>query len=382
MKILKLTIILLFIPVGLLAVFTSSKTYTFTASVVLTGDVEKPIIKHTPLIRISPITKIGFIVAEISDNIIIDKVEIHYKTSTDINWSTKTITPGTTHYVLKEQIPQELLSEKNTFYYRISVTDGRNTTRHPFAAPWHVVSVNRSVLQKIISASGGEIILPDGNPFDGETSIIIPPNAVSGSHNIEIIEYSSAEVYPGNRPAISAMPITVYRFLPENLQFRSFLTVNLLYPDVDNDDVVDGTEFKEEKLSIFRYDGYEWRNLGSEIDEEKNLCTTRISGFSFYAVFPAGDISTDDYRPKERIITPIPRDGKNDKLFFDGINHLDIEIKIFDLHGRVIKTIKDPPYEWDGTDEDGKIMETGPYIYQFKVPKIDKYINGVVVIAR
>ncbi|MCS7151766.1 MAG: gliding motility-associated C-terminal domain-containing protein, partial [Endomicrobia bacterium] len=121
-----------------------------------------------------------------------------------------------------------------------------------------------------------------------------------------------------------------------------------------------------------------WRNLRSSVDRDNNLVICWVNHFTYFGVYPLGSLSLDDYRPKERIITP-NGDGINDVAIFDSIPY-GTEIKIYDLRGRLVRKIDDMPYEWDGRDADGKDLEVGPYIYQFKVD--GKLASGVIVIAR
>jgi hypothetical protein len=99
---------------------------------------------------------------------------------------------------------------------------------------------------------------------------------------------------------------------------------------------------------------------------------------SLYAVFPVGNLSDDDYRPKEKIITPATPDNKNDFAAFGALGPADI-VNIFNVNGHRIRQLKNDSI-WDGKDEDGKIVESGIYIYQIKLA--DKIVSGTIVVAK
>ena len=135
----------------------------------------------------------------------------------------------------------------------------------------------------------------------------------------------------------------------------------------------------EKDLKIAWYDGYDWRVIGGEVNQEEKTISTKITHFGYYGLF-AVKMSASLYRPKERILTPAWKDGRNDKATFDGINDISTTIKIYDITGRKIRQINELPYEWDGKNEDGDIVESGVYIYQFKVE--GKIISGTIAIAK
>ncbi len=85
-------------------------------------------------------------------------------------------------------------------------------------------------------------------------------------------------------------------------------------------------------------------------------------------------------RGKEMIITP-NRDGYNDEVDFKEIIGDAESITIFNITGRKIKTIERVVgTEWDGSDEDEKVVESGVYIYQLKDGK--KVISGIIIVAK
>jgi gliding motility-associated-like protein len=95
-------------------------------------------------------------------------------------------------------------------------------------------------------------------------------------------------------------------------------------------------------------------------------------------------MSADEYRPKEKIITP-NGDDKNPYASFDGLVGEDYTISIFDIRGHKVKTITTSSLpRWDGTDDGGRVVESGVYLYQFKadVNGSSKLISGTIVVAK
>ncbi len=68
----------------------------------------------------------------------------------------------------------------------------------------------------------------------------------------------------------------------------------------------------------------------------------------------------------------------------EGALSKDTEITIEQITGKKIRTIDGEPYEWDGKDEDGNIVESGVYIYQFKadVNGKRKLVSGTIAVAK
>lgn len=168
----------------------------------------------------------------------------------------------------------------------------------------------------------------------------------------------------------------MYSFGPDGTVFNKAVTLTLLYLDLNNDGRDDATGYNADTLRVFWWDGFEWRYLGGTVDRNSRTVSVPVMHFSLYALFPAQEPSADDYRPKENIITP-NGDGINDMATF-GIP-AGVTIKVFDTVGRVIRTL-DGITVWDGKDDGATIVESGVYIYQFRVN--GKLISGVIVVAK
>lgn len=244
-----------------------------------------------------------------------------------------------------------------------------------------VIAFEPAKSEEIVTTDGGTITFPDADSGDGETSIVIPPGALNESTTITITRLDpSDDSVPGSDGSVFGLPVAVYKFGPEGLVFNKPVTIQLHYPDADNDGKVDGTEIQEANLEIKLWDGVEWISMGGTVDTDLNVVSAQMMHFSIYAVYPASPLRDDDYRPRPRIITPAYKDGKNDFAQFGGAGNIE-EISIYTVNGRRIRQVRDISI-WDGKDDGGALVESGLYVYQIKLKDSSKRVNGVIVVAK
>jgi hypothetical protein len=242
------------------------------------------------------------------------------------------------------------------------------------------VPVSSIVTQKI-DKTGGVVTLENANPHDGKTNLNIPDGAVSSEQTITInqMDQTDARYMSSSKKFLSSNPAMVYDLQPEGLMFSRPVQVTLHYPDVNHSGIVDGTTSSVDSLKIMWWDGFDWRFVGGTVDKLTNTVTATVEHFSLYALFSTADMTDNDYRPAERIITPATADGINDVAHFSGIELTDV-INIFDITGRKIRTLNNGTDHWDGRDDSGSMVKSGIYIYQLK--KTGKLINGTIVVAK
>jgi len=97
-----------------------------------------------------------------------------------------------------------------------------------------------------------------------------------------------------------------------------------------------------------------------------------------------------DVLPGQLNVSPNPftpnNDGFNDAVTF-GFGNVGVQspqLKIFDLHGNLLKTISSSQtaqLQWDGNDNSGRAQPPGPYLYLF-LDADKKIASGYVVLAR
>ncbi len=245
---------------------------------------------------------------------------------------------------------------------------------------WNFIQVKSNALQ-VIGIQGGRFSLVDGNPADGETFLDVPRGLFSTPTAVTLDEI------PLNDPSIpQGLPeaIKVYRVDSQG-PVKGNMMLTALYPDFEypqgQDGIIDGSQRPETSIGMAYWDGFTWRYLGGVINATLNTVTARIGGSGFYAIVPAQAQAAQDARPFEKIITP-NGDGKNDIATFLFANPLDnTKIEIFDMTGHRIRTLFSATDNgWDGRDENGSVVESGVYIYQFKTD--GKLVSGLVAVAK
>lgn len=375
--IIALVILLDTCPLAFAAASINVITYSVSVSF---ADAQVPGIVHNGLERISSVTCYAVIKGTATDNAGLQSVSVIYYYEGETTASTETVTLNgevSSEFTVKLPI---IKTKRADLHYRIVALDnGGNTACWPETGGYNKVKVNHGGSGKI-DRKGGKISLPDGNPDDGETSIEFPEGCLDSSSDIEIseIEPDSEELPPAGLPAASARPVAAFRFEPSGMKFLKMAKINLLFMDTDKDGMVDGTQYSVESLRVMWWDGFEWRLLATSLDEKLNLASAKIKHFSYYAVFPVGALTDDDYRPKEKIITPASIDGYNDFAVFGAVSAADT-VNIYDVTGLRVRQLKGDN-TWDGKDEGNEIVESGIYIYQIKLS--NKVISGTIVVAK
>jgi len=352
---------------------------------------DSPIISHTPIERIGIIGNKIVFNARITDNKSVESATIHYKIGKSGNWQSGamdlqgTPTDKMATYVL---LPQAVSGPCDIFYW-IEARDGEDNTGYwrDESSP-QKTEVTQSVTE-MVWFKGGSVVLPDGNPDDGEVMVEIPEGALTEAKKITIEQITDLSRIPGYSEGWDWEPVAVYNFTEEGTRFKKPVTMNLLYFDLDNNGKPEDwkgkeMEFNESQLACYWWDGINWRPAGGKVDSDRNIATIMVSHFSYYGLFKARPMGISEYRPKERIITPASQDGWNDVAYFSGLSGQATTVRIYDITGKKIRTIEGEPYEWDGTDDDGNIVESGVYIYQFKadVEGKKRLVSGTIAVAK
>ncbi len=351
---------------------------TFTASVSVPAFIPAPCIGWPPL-EFNIVGSKIYMEAEINAKMAMESVTFSYKKVSEPETSYKLITRKFTNplftYTFKDYIPGEVVTTDGVNVCFKVVYSGGAISQSSL----QIITVNPSVTMTI-GPEGGTIVLVDGNPEDGEVCIEIPAGALESEIEITFSQKDPAGVPAGFGVAGSDSPLAAYEILPENIDFKLPYNLTLLYFDLDGEVKKDGTPVTEEELKILWWDGFDWRLVGGTLNSELNTLTASLNHNSVFAVFPAL-INELTHCPLERIITPACQDGINDYAYFNGLTDLDnVSIKIYDITGKEIRTINITPYQWDGRNNDGDIVESGVYIYQYEYN--GKNVSGVIVVAK
>ncbi|MFA5858853.1 MAG: hypothetical protein WC955_07285 [Elusimicrobiota bacterium] len=362
-------------------------------------DNEPPEIQHNPITAIGLMGDKIIFSGLITDNQVVAAVKVEYKfrfrDGSESEFKERELTPYDTQYI-GDILGAEVEGSVSSILYCIKAYDSdENESVSPSDGTFYEILYTEGVNQKVDTA-GGRITIPDGNPDDGRVGVMFTPGALDGQVMVSITQKDQASLpLIKNKGLIAGdidKPVAAYEFNSTVTTLNQPAEITLLYFDVDNDGLVDGTEIEESGLRIFWYDGNDWRYVGGEIDTLKNTVTAKVSHFSVYGLFPVltnSTVQAEQYKPWERVITP-NSDGKNDFACFNGINNyyasssidnkgLPKEVRIYDLRNRLIRAI-DSIDIWDGKDNDGNAVESGVYIYQYAVN--GKVVTGSIVVAK
>jgi gliding motility-associated-like protein len=235
---------------------------------------------------------------------------------------------------------------------------------------------------QVIGFEGGRVTLPDGNPNDGETSVDFPRGVFYQETSVVLTQVPTNS---GNFPPMSGMPDPVAAYQMDTGQyFEGGVKVTALFQDFDyanngDDGIINGTNYPESSVSLVWWDGYMWNNVGGFKNFQDNTVTARLPRFEYMAIVPMGAPAGNDTAPTKKIFTP-NGDGDNDTLDFNiGGSGETITIEIFDMTGHRVRTLVGA-LQWDGRDSSGQIVESGVYIYQYKIG--GTRVSGVTAVAK
>ncbi|MFH1369453.1 MAG: gliding motility-associated C-terminal domain-containing protein [Elusimicrobiota bacterium] len=330
------------------------------------------------------------IAASVTDDEEIASAALNYKVNSG-GWKSVAMTEAAGGTDISKQytsaIPGSEITAVGNVYYYISAVDATDNVGlwKSSAAP-QAVEV-KQVLS--LSVSSGTVNLPDSNDDDGTVSVTIPEGALRTSTVITIESLDPDEITTPPSVSDSARPASAYEFGPSSTTFRKPVTLTLLFTDLNpKDGVEDNLNVPVKNLRVFHWDGFEWRLLGGIVNDynasdssKVNTVSVQTMHFSRFALYPLKTGSAS-YKPKEKIITPATKDGINDLAQFDGLSGEDVKIKIYDIEGRLMRTVNvlKEGNVWNGISDDGQIVESGVYIYQFKFQ--DKLYSGTIIVAK
>ncbi|MGA2091675.1 MAG: hypothetical protein ABSH12_09490, partial [Endomicrobiales bacterium] len=281
------------------------------------------------------------------------------------------------------------LSSASSFYYILQAVDSKGKSARLPATGYFLSGVAHTI-KSTINTSGGTIALPDGNQFGGRTAIIFPPGALGSNQEITISEVLPQDVgiFPPTGKYVLGVdiPVVTYQFLPESLTFSRPVMITLMYPDINNTGIVDGTKMPAKNLVVLWWNPtyQQWDSLGGTVDTISKTIACQITHFGIFGVGFNKAANTDSsHRPEEKIITPVTAAATYGIAHFKDIG-LNDEINIYDITGRTIRTFQQMQgiVEWDGKDQDGRIVASGIYIYQIKINGQNKPISGTIVVAK
>lgn len=403
-------------------------SHTVTMSVVIGGaPAEEPIvIIHTPLSGASPVTRMTIVQGEAgTDPTLVsgssfagrfkpgDASPALSEPRIRVTVFFRLLRPNLPSGVFDfDELPSVTGPDPTAFAFQInrsSVTPGQlqykiraeklqaGTTHHVLATAWFPpgsstatnaanipVGIQAGAAQ-VIGPDGGRVVIRDGNPDDGQSNLNVPAGLFGTPATVTFDEFPAD---PALFPPLGQLqtPEAVYH-VDTDQRFKGGMALSVLFPDfVFSEGGRDGRLDVSKQLvgtaGLFWWDGFAWRPLGGRVDPNSNLLTARVDRPGFYAVMSAPPISPEDRRPMEKVITP-NGDGVNDQAtFMLGSVLENVKIEIFDITGHRIRTINTSSnvFNWDGRDSSGSVVESGVYIYQYKLE--GKRVSGLIAVAK
>jgi len=286
---------------------------------------------------------------------------------------------GSGRSIWSAQMPASALSAANdlvsSITYFLTAYDGVNTSTSQI-----ISLVVTRIRSQTVGQGGGIILVP--SPDGGQTTLEIPPGAIS--FPTEISATTLDRHHPSFKAALDpnidltskpdGKPLAIYEFQPEGTRFNLPLIVKLYYPP---------TTIDRDKLKVFLREGNRWVTQGGKANDS-NQIVFRLTHFSKYAIFPAKpsvQLTTD-----KKFITP-NSDGRNDSATWpESVK----QIKLYDVSGLQIwqghtnefaRNQLGDVIEWNGTDQDGKTVESGAYIYKAE-SVMGESSYGVIIVIR
>jgi len=206
-----------------------------------------------------------------------------------------------------------------------------------------------------------------------------------------------------NPPTSSVSPtsaIVVWDITAKNIdtgeeinKFNKALTVTIHWQSTDGT-YVDGTNNSvllvdaKTSLTMAFWNGLHWVPLSSSVTTNGNNIyvsakTLHLTKFGIIIGSPTNISVTCEPNP----FTPLSSNSTFNKIkiSFPNPNNDSTNLRIWDITGTLMKEISNSDgvssLEWDGKDEQGRIVESGVYIYEVKVGGNSKW-KGTIVVAR
>lgn len=211
------------------------------------------------------------------------------------------------------------------------------------------------------------------------TKLEIPAGALNASTATVSVTNNPAVVPPAPPDAEPAGIVTEVTLSNQSLLAGGqTAAVTLLFPDADNDGIVDGTTLRASQLEMYSAHsaaGPWQRDLASVVDLAGKKVTGHTTHFSFFALFAPQAVNINQARAY-----PVPwRPGSGGRFDSapgtDGITFENLtdktEIKIYTVAGRLVRELKLTAADlgvkvWDGKNSAGVKAASGVYLAHIK----------------
>jgi gliding motility-associated-like protein len=196
------------------------------------------------------------------------------------------------------------------------------------------------------------------------TKLTVPVGAINQDMRIEI---KKSEAVPGT--------IAIYDFIAYDSQMGWIRDARFRTPvEIAFDD-----KYNAFNPSVYYWDGVKWNRV------KDSITGVRVDYLGRFALInPSSvELSTAKCWAAPNPFTPNGSKDETDRTIFHVVtrdNSANFTINIYDVNGRLIKRIENGNRVWDGTDDRGRIVEGGLYIFQVHLES--KIMSGTVVVLR
>lgn len=240
---------------------------------------------------------------------------------------------------------------------------------------------------------GGTVTL--WTPDVGTTTVRFGTSTFIQDFYVIINCVSPKGIIPEGAVVVSAREITAYNMVHAKLTgtFTTMAYIEIPYPDIDQNKLVDGTMIDENSLRMYIWENNQWKEIEDcGVDVDKNIVWCYINHLSTFMpigilVAPAklGNVAVypNPFKPNSGL--------GHEYITFGSKQNIDrrltkyATIKIFTVSGELVRTLEVTPQDngqkiWDARNEFGKEVASGIYIYLITNPQGEKCIGKLAII--
>lgn len=242
-----------------------------------------------------------------------------------------------------------------------------------------VATVSSSANVIIITAGNTTVVdIPAGAMEDGTVFVSVDPTNKPIVVNPADIQ-SANQNLPANLDAVSGAVREFVAFESSGVQKTSYfsidVTIEIAYPDDNQDGFIDGTSVPEGVLKCMTLNEFiqRWEEVpGAVVDSIQNRVRVSVQHFSVYALFmPAAAANLSKARAYPNPWKPASG-GKQDAsgITFDRLTD-NATVKVFTIVGELVKEIQLGPGDggtkvWNGNNKAGRNVGSGVYLAHIK----------------
>ncbi|MCK4416669.1 MAG: right-handed parallel beta-helix repeat-containing protein [Candidatus Latescibacteria bacterium] len=249
--------------------------------------------------------------------------------------------------------------------YELTASGTSTISVHAVGLSGRDTTITRTFQVQLLKPAGGTITSPDG-----KTVLSVPSGALAEETYFTVFPLERDAQRHSAKPAqgTDTIPVSIaYQFGPSKPSFGIPLTLTFVYTNEE----VEGLD--ETKLSIYSYDGIEWKPITGQVDTKQNMVWTEVTELGVYQLrFDPGYAGALPL-PQSFVISqnyPNPFNART-TIHYQLPAAADVSVKIYALSGQLLKTLVRGTVQagyhtvqWDGKNQMGREVASGIYVYQ------------------